>query len=256
MDFIGRMGNNMFQIAAAYAYCKQFGYQLRIPNKPCPLPPNVVQFRAPVPAAAIRTWREPHYHFHAIPAGCSRLIGYFQSSKYFSPCVDEIRALFSPTSEIIASIHDRFRESIAQKDSVIAIHVRRGDYISNPDYYAAHHVIKSNRYYSSAIDVIKQKTHQDSMKLFVVSDDIEWCRSQEIFADAFFLEESDPLLSLYILGSFKHFIISNSSYSWWAVFLANEPDGVVVSPDCWVNPCLLSDDYDVFEPSWIRIPCA
>jgi hypothetical protein len=246
------MGNNMFQIAAAYAYCKQYGYRLRIPDKPCPLPPNVAPFRAPAAAApARRTWREPHYHYQPIPEGCDRLTGYFQSSKYFSSCADEIRALFAPTAETTAHIHDRYGEIIAQKDAVIAIHVRRGDYVNN----TGHYVIRSTAYYTSAIEEIIRRTGNSNPRLCIVSDDIAWCKSQPIFADAFFLEESDPLLSLYILGSFKHFIISNSSYSWWAVFLANAPDGVVVSPDRWTNPCLLTDDYDVFEPTWVRIPC-
>ena len=254
MDFIGKTGNNLFQIAAAYAYCKKFGYHLRIPQSSGPLPSRVQQFRTAVPSTyGLRTWREPHYHYCPIPEGYNRLVGYFQSSKHFSPFADEIRELFSPTPEMSAYIHGRYGEFIAQKDDIIAIHIRRGDFVGR--HKEAHHVITSNTYYTSAIDEIKRKTGRQTMRLFIASDDIEWCKSQEIFADAFFLEETAPLLSLYILGSFKHYVISNSSYSWWAVFLANAPEGVVVSPNRWANPYLLSDDFDVFEPSWTRIPC-
>ena len=53
------------------------------------------------------------------------------------------------------------------------------------------------------------------------------------------------------MKSCKHFIMSNSTYSWWAQFLGTDVDKIVIAPDKW---CLTDDmSVSVYMPEWILI---
>lgn len=249
VHFKGRLGNNLFQLASGYAYCKENGYTLCC-DYVSPMPYNVYLNVSAPPNSTGRIYREPHYRYAPIPPGFTELSGFFQSSKYFSKYANEIRDLFAPTEDVRQYIITRYASHITAADTTIAIHARRGDFVNNP----GHQVIQSNKYYEDAIQEIKKRTGHSEMRIFIVSDDIGWCREQAVFDGAYFLEETDPLISLYILSSFRHYVLSNSSFSWWAVFLSNTC-GVVTCPSRWLNPSYITDDFDVYEPTWIKIAC-
>ena len=147
---------------------------------------------------------------------------YVQDPKYFEDHKEEIRRLYS--------------DGIGHIDKV-AIHVRRGDYVNNSFY----------------VDLSKTDYYEKAMQLFpnehfmVFSDDIEWCKQQELFKGCSFSEGHDEVKDLNLMASCKGVIMANSSYSWWGAYLCK---GKVVAPKEWYMDKV---ERTKCPPEWIRI---
>jgi hypothetical protein len=95
-----------------------------------------------------------------------------------------------------------------------AVHIRRGDYLMNSDY----HTVPSFEWYRSGL--------QSNSLIF--SDDIDWCYSK--FPGTEIVRESE-ILSWMLMSRCESFLISASSYSWWAAYLSGSKE--VVYPEPW-----------------------
>jgi len=244
------LGNQLFQIAAAFAICKKYGRQLVISDS---IYHNVhgehwdtilrkcVRYRRAY-SGQVPIWKEPGFRYTEIPSAYSAINGYFQSSRYFADCADEIRDLF----EMPEATLTKYAELLTTPYTVI--HIRRGDYQRSPP-----HGILTQNYYRSATGRMRE-LHPNAQFL-VFSDDLPWARGLDFLADATFVDEPNAATALYLMSRFERYIISNSSFSWWAVWLGS-PAKTVIAPDRWFGPTGPRDYQDVYEPSWIRIPAA
>lgn len=132
---------------------------------------------------------------------------YVQEPDYFDAYREEIREMFM--------------EKADQLD-MVAIHVRRGDYVHNPFYVD----LWDNGYYERAM-----MEFPDS-DFLVFSDDIEWCKRQPLFAGCEFSEGKTELEDMSLMSSCKGIIMANSSYSWWGAYLSNAK---VIAPKEWYS---------------------
>lgn len=110
----------------------------------------------------------------------------------------------------------------------VCLHVRRGDYLKYPSL-----MVCNLNYYMEAIRYVKQKV---SMPIFFVfSDDIEWAKENIGGGQDFIyiVERNISSVELHLMSSCNHFIISNSTFSWWAQALAKNADKIVVAPSKW-----------------------
>lgn len=124
-----------------------------------------------------------------------------------------------------AEVPKQLLNDIMTSESV-CVHIRRGDYC-NYNYY----IVCDIDYYKRAIN--KMKDLHPNCKLFVFSDDIVWVK-ENLKEDAFFVEEAHPdYVDFELMRYCKHFIISNSTFSWWAAYLGNRIDKTVITPDRW-----------------------
>jgi hypothetical protein len=166
--------------------------------------------------------------FQQAPADCL-VKGYFQSHLYFQHLESELRQELAmsglPWSDATCRLADRM-----QRENSVAIHVRRTDYIGNPDV-----AVCDINYYLRAIDRLRSRN--ESLSFHVFSDDPSWCgihfSGSGFEVHAFPEAHSDPLHDLYLMSRAQHHIICNSSYSWWAAWLAHHPSQQVIMPDRW-----------------------
>lgn len=180
-----------------------------------------------------------------------RLVGYFQSEKYFSNVSDVIRGIFSRPATLTEEIH-QFAVSIANQCS-LAVHVRRGDAVSNP-VSAAYHGACDIGYYYAGVERVRSRF--PDVHTFVFSDDIGWCQQNLIFdSPVTFVSVCDsnvPSQDLWLMSQCDHFVISNSSYSWWAAWLGQSPSKLVIAPKRWLrDPRRISPD--LIPSSWVSI---
>lgn len=138
-------------------------------------------------------------------------------------------------------IKETFLEGVSNHPSEItAIHVRRGDYVGH-DFYVD---LMENGYYQLAMNEFPDS------KFVVFSDDIAWCKQQGIFKDCEFSHGTE-IEDMNNMASCTGHIIANSSFSWWAAFIAPYTRKVVApSVQNWYRDGI---ERTVCPSNWVRI---
>lgn len=276
----GGLGNQMFQYAAGRALACRAGTELLLDtgvygstyNREFGLQKFQIAARIASPAelatwpkwqrkpaewlqrAGIRTrrYRELQFRFdpdwHSLGDGLY-LEGYFQSAKYF----DDIREILLEDFQLAASASAQVQEmadSAANSDSVM-LHVRRGDYVSNPK-AAAQMGACSPEYYGKAVELINSSVREP--QYFIFSDDIDWVREnmplpgKPVYVSG---NLDSPEIDLMLMAKCHHHIMANSSFSWWGAWLAVNAEGKVVAPTPWFDQESIKSG-DIYCNSWIR----
>lgn len=174
------------------------------------------------------------------------LEGYWQSFAYMEKCQPWINQYFQPLTPV--SHQTDLATQIASTNSV-CVHIRRGDYVNNPKFNAVHGCL-SLEYYQKATTYLKNTLNNPIFYLF--SDDPEWVKSSfNIDAPCHIVEGNPPEKGYYDLALMKqarHFIIANSSFSWWAAYLGKASDKIICYPNQW----LVNDPQPkaLFGPDW------
>lgn len=175
----------------------------------------------------------PAYFSGVFGNNCDSKYRLFVSDKNFNKYNDLIHedlTYLSPLSKESQIIVD----DMNKYDSVL-LHVRHGDYTGLLNFGFC-----SEEYYKKSIDIIASKV--DNPKFFIFSDDIEGAKEMltidypHMFVD--FKENSELVARgnaelLKLMSSCKHFIIANSTFSWWAAFLGENQDKIIITPEPW-----------------------
>lgn len=254
VQLMGGLGNQLFQIAAAYACAKCYSMELVFPeswNTKADRPPiwntyPIKQYFKLITKEEYDSiqWFNIHersfsYSSIDLPLGHQnyKIIGYFQSSLYFNECKDELRILLQPP--VIRS---------NDLSEWIGVHVRRGDYLAAADY----HMITDAEYFKKARSEITKRIGKRTV--YWITEDSNWVyKNTYEYGDR--VMSSDYMSDFTQLSQFKYIILSNSSFSWWATWLNpnNYVDRIICCPDKWFGPAGPQDFETVFEPGWIRI---
>jgi|SRR3989344_3883710 len=176
------------------------------------------------------------------------LDGYWQSQKYFEGFEEIIRKDLTLKNSPAENIQNLAKE--IENINSLCIHVRRSDYVGNKN-----HEVVDKEYYRRGIEYIKNRAQVD--KIYVFSDDIDWCRNNLVFQfPVMFVEESYAGMHgeehMYLMSRCKNFILANSSFSWWGAWLSDYKEKIVICPKQWFPDTLVNTDDLVLE-SWIRI---
>lgn len=166
------------------------------------------------------------------------LDGYWQSEYYFQKYKDVIYSDFSPSFDEIIKC-----KAAIEPDSV-SIHIRRTDYVASNGY----HPVQPISYFSYGIEAIG-----DYNKLYVFSDEIDWCKTNLKFDRMVFVEGRSSIEDMRLMSFCKHNIISNSSFSWWAAWLNQNPYKKIVAPKNWFGAQANLNASDIVPAEWITI---
>jgi hypothetical protein len=178
------------------------------------------------------------------------LIGYYQSWRYFQEIRDtllqEIHLDSLPWDDASKAMSDTLRSSES-----VAVHVRRTDYLDHDLTQVC-----GETYHLRAMDLLREQLRNPQFHFF--SDDLGWCRSKFNATDCHFVEipsaRNDPFTDMRLMASAKHNIIVNSSYSWWAAWLNQNPGQQVIAPDRWGNGGALAPIGEKALLHWNTIP--
>lgn len=185
----------------------------------------------------------------------SYLDGYFQNEKYFTDIEHTIRERFRFPVHLwkLPSRVDELKDRIVGGNSV-CLNVRRGDYVTNPasNYW---HGVCEEEYFFKAMDRLSEIV--GDIHYYVFSDDLAWC--EQVFSKV-------PNLTivshdykgarfgcyLWLMSQCKHFIIPNSSFAWWAAWLAENPGKIILKPSRWFRAQEMKG-VDICPENWISV---
>lgn len=198
------------------------------------------------------TWEE-HFNFEPWILGLKApvyLDGFWNTEKYFKDIEDVIRKDFTLRKTLSEEGADLL--SLILKAESVSLHVRRGDYISDP---------KTNtwlgvctlEYYNQAIN--RMAADVRAPHFFIFSDDPAWAKENITppFPTTYTSGNPEhPEEDIVLMSNCKHNIIANSTFSWWGAWLNANPQKIVIAPKQWFKTKKM-DTRDIIPESWIII---
>lgn len=244
---VGGLGNQLFIIANAYAYGLKNNFTIKIsetwrhiredrPSYWNTLLTKVRDSNYLINESFIDnidSYNEPSFGYTEIPKfeTTTVLKGYFQSPLYFDEYRNEICNLFELPDTLKKFAENKLNEFITNNDTLVCVHIRRGDYVQS-----SIHLNLSVNYYENAKLIIEEKLGFRPTYLYF-SDD------KKFITDNFKLENKDSIIEcdkdyeeFAVMQYCQHFIIANSTFSWWASYLSKYKDKLVIMPKKWFEP--------------------
>lgn len=279
----GGLGNQMFQYAVGRALANRLGCRLQLDtrhyDKSQAFPYGLGHFaidaivgtQRTLPPSRSRTlkyfaWRhlsrgsrfirENGLSFNSNIArqrGNVYLKGYWQSERYFTEYADSIRHSFRLVDPPDAQ-NAQLLDTIGSAPS-IAVHVRRGDYVSQSRTNAFHGTCSVDYYRAAVAQVARRLDDEPTVYLF--SDDLDWAMENLKFGfktvPVGHNDRSSAHEDLRLMASCNHQVISNSTFSWWAAWLNPHPAKMVIAPYPWfADPS--AENRDIIPEDWAQLP--
>lgn len=252
---MGQLGNQMFQVAMLLGVSARTGQEIKIPCGGRTKKRDLVEldcFELNLPALWQRDRTRLRYRFEYEPlvfnpaVFCqpdnTDFVGYFQSERYFEHAADEVRQRFRFVPRI-QELTTRFADSLREGGRpLVAIHVRRGDYLEHPEAFttlSAPYVARARRHFPA------------DARFLLFSDDLPWCVAN--IPDATPIQTPDYRHDLALMTQCDGHIISASSFGWWGAWLS-ERTTCVVAPTPWFPNTANIDTRDVVPARWLQEP--
>jgi hypothetical protein len=251
----GGIGNQLFQYAFARAMINNgihVGFDISWSEDPkrarstYPRPCRLDKFN-------IKYEKSPLINKHILKEGCRgfnlsfiqlrdyNFDGYWQYYKYFINILPELKKEITIKDIYKTSEYMKFYDKITSCNSV-SVHVRRGDYLTHKGNFRD----LPFEYYANAIKLVEGD-------LFIFSDDLPWCVQRfkkEVFNREITFVGLEDYQDLELMKFCKHNIITNSTFSWWAAMLNDNPDKKVICPVHWLGD---TQERNRYPKEWIRI---
>lgn len=184
-------------------------------------------------------------------SGSVYLDGYWQSEGYFKDVEQTLREDLK-----IIPPEDSTNRSMAREilqSNAVALHVRWFDPPGNG--MSSHNAAKD--YYLHALEVIKKQV--EDPRFFLFSDDpgaaqqMLGLSGEQVTCMNHNLKTEDAYADLWLMAQCKHFIIANSTFSWWGAWLSDYSAKVVIVPDIKINGIMSWGFAGLIPDKWIQL---
>jgi hypothetical protein len=212
------------------------------------------EIRGPPPGDGV-TWNHRRRFYPGMfdIEGDIYLDGYYQVPDYFEDIDDTIREDFTvstPPDEQNAATLDSIESTTA-----VAVHVRRGDQLEQgPDWSEYGNAVPPTYHRQAAAHIADRV---DDPHFFVFSDDPGWCRaSLDLGHPTTVVDHNDGSTDyedVRLMRHCDHYIIANSTFSWWGAWLNDDEDKHVVAPSPWKQfgfPDGIIEEWELLPDDW------
>lgn len=223
----GNLGNQLHQLATLIGFSEKYGCELVLPEWK-----YARYFQHPPKQELVKTElliEEPYYHYtpefwdvyqHDFKTKNVDILGWLQTEKYWEHCKEKVIEALQFDAALEKSVTLKFRKAL-QKET-IAVSIRRGDFITNPNFY-----FLPMEYYFGAL----QQYFPDLGKYNVLffSDDLDYCIAHIKHRPNFYFAKGlSGIAQLCLMSHCRHFVISNSSFSWWGAMLGEKDNSIII----------------------------
>lgn len=178
------------------------------------------------------------------------LDGYWQTEKYFVDITGIIRQ--EATVKFQQTGKDKGLADMIASTESISLHIRRGDYVSNPKTKQWHGICGID-YYARCVEHIAQIVQNPHF--FIFSDEPEWVRTNlKIPYPNTLVDHNDAdknYEDLRLMSQCRYNIIANSSFSWWGAWLNPRKNKLVLTPQRWLAKREVNCA-DIIPARWIK----
>jgi hypothetical protein len=244
IEFIGGLGNALFQFGFIYSLVCKYNCQFTITNLDSWFSPHqtvsydwfktMIKTRENyIPSSDFGNYliyNESHPFIHDDTSVVDNTLfkGYYQCYSYIEPSIFRLIHSSLPKCNSCAI------------DDAIFIHVRLGDYTRIPE------ASLEDGYYTRALALFPQ-----NIKIHVFSNDVMGAKDIVPNADEYI--DTDEVTSLVHMTNYKSGgICANSSFSWWASQLNFSPCKKIVMPKTW-GKNLPNQPIDLYPPNVYKV---
>ena len=254
VELTGGLGNQLFQIFTTTAYAIRHNLKICLIKTECIGNRRTYWNTLLKDLSVIEThetykdYNELSYMYSELPVfkESTKLVGYFQSYKYFE---NEYETIIN-----LIKLRDQ-QKKIQNKYSLhgTCMHFRRGDYKQIQEY----HPLMSYEYYRSAL--IQIENNNDVFYFCEAEDNEAVAKIVDLLSIEFsnkFIKVSDDIEDweqLLIMSCCEHNIIANSTFSWWGAYFNNNTNKKVCYPANWFGPKIQHNTIDLFPKNWQKI---
>ncbi len=268
INIMGGLGNQLFQVFTLISYSltnrKPFYFEYLSHSQRVDRPFYWDNFLKSLKHFILTTYNnrinfnEANFHYSPIPLINEpfKLIGYYQSYKYFHSNKDQIERLIK--------LKEQQNNYVGYYNfsNTVSLHFRIGDYIN----LQQHHPIMPIDYYKNALESLISKTNKNDWNVlyFCEEKDINMVleninKLKTSFPELTFTKIDPKYVDweqMLIMSLCQHNIIANSTFSWWGAYFNNNENKNVFYPSKWFGPAQGNKNTnDLFPPEWTKIMC-
>ena len=170
------------------------------------------------------------------------LEGYFQSEKYFSTYQNDIKNILKKNINVKLKKYPNINKIRSRNTVCVSIKIEHN--VGNSMYSVC-----DMNYWKRSLDYIIRNV--ENPYFFICSDNVEYVLEHLIDTSKYEFTVQDKMssvdISLLAMSECKYFVIGNTTFGWWAQYLSDSKDKIVVAPSKWMT---VDMPIDIYQEEW------